>query len=139
MRTTPNSARCLSKASAYGRSQFGAGHSVLVEFVSANPTGPLHVAHGRHAAYGASLANLLEAAGYRVTREYYINDAGRQMDIFAVSTWLRYLEHCGEQFSFPANAYVGDYIAPIAARLFRRRRRSPQALRRRRVQGSAAG
>jgi hypothetical protein len=64
------------------------------------------------------LANLLEAAGYRVTREYYINDAGRQMDILAVSTWLRYLEHCGEQFTFPANAYVGDYIAPIAARLF---------------------
>jgi arginyl-tRNA synthetase len=107
---------CLGKA--YGRSQFGAGHSVLVEFVSANPTGPLHVAHGRHAAYGASLANLLEAVGYRVTREYYINDAGRQMDILAVSTWLRYLEHCGELLTFPANAYVGDYIAPIAARLF---------------------
>ncbi len=108
----------LSLGTAYGRSQFGAGRSVLVEFVSANPTGPLHVAHGRHAAYGASLANLLEAAGYRVTREYYINDAGRQMDIFAVSTWLRYLEHCGERFAFPANAYVGDYIAPIATRLF---------------------
>ena len=110
--------KMLTQGEAYGRSQFGAGHSMLVEFVSANPTGPLHVAHGRHAAYGASLANLLEAAGYRVTREYYINDAGRQMDIFAVSTWLRYLEHCGEHFSFPANAYVGDYIAPIAARLF---------------------
>ena len=110
--------KILSLGKGYGRSEFGAGHSVLVEFVSANPTGPLHVAHGRHAAYGASLANLLEAAGYRVTREYYINDAGRQMDIFAVSTWLRYLEHCGEQFAFPANAYVGDYIAPIAARLF---------------------
>jgi arginyl-tRNA synthetase len=110
--------KMLEHGEAYGRSQFGAGHSVLVEFVSANPTGPLHVAHGRHAAYGASLANLLEAVGYRVTREYYINDAGRQMDILAVSTWLRYLEHCGEQLTFPANAYVGDYIAPIAARLF---------------------
>ena len=110
--------KMLRLGEAYGRSQFGAGHSVLVEFVSANPTGPLHVAHGRHAAYGASLANLLEAVGYRVTREYYINDAGRQMDILAVSTWLRYLEHCGEQLTFPANAYVGDYIAPIAARLF---------------------
>jgi arginyl-tRNA synthetase len=110
--------KMLAQGETYGRSQFGAGHSVLVEFVSANPTGPLHVAHGRHAAYGASLANLLEAAGYRVTREYYINDAGRQMDILAVSTWLRYLEHCGEQLTFPANAYVGDYIAPIAARLF---------------------
>ncbi len=110
--------KMLEHGKAYGRSQFGAGHSVLVEFVSANPTGPLHVAHGRHAAYGASLANLLEAAGYRVTREYYINDAGRQMDILAVSTWLRYLEHCGEPLTFPTNAYVGDYIAPIAARLF---------------------
>jgi arginyl-tRNA synthetase len=102
----------------YGRSLIGAGKSVQVEFVSANPTGPLHVAHGRHAAYGASLANLLEAVGYRVEREYYINDAGRQMDILAVSCWLRYLEHCGERFTFPANGYVGDYIAPIAAHLF---------------------
>ncbi len=102
----------------YGRSLIGAGKSMQVEFVSANPTGPLHVAHGRHAAFGASLANLLEAVGYRVEREYYINDAGRQMDILAVSCWLRYLEHCGERFTFPANGYVGDYIAPIAARLF---------------------
>ena len=102
----------------YGRSLIGAGKSVQVEFVSANPTGPLHVAHGRHAAFGASLANLLEAVGYRVQREYYINDAGRQMDILAVSCWLRYLEHCGERFAFPANGYVGDYIAPIAALLF---------------------
>jgi arginyl-tRNA synthetase len=102
----------------YGRSPIGAGKSVQVEFVSANPTGPLHVAHGRHAAFGASLANLLEAVGYRVEREYYINDAGRQMDILAVSCWLRYLEHCGERFTFPANGYVGDYIAPIAVQLF---------------------
>jgi arginyl-tRNA synthetase len=102
----------------YGRSLIGAGKSVQVEFVSANPTGPLHVAHGRHAAFGASLANLLEAVGYRVEREYYINDAGRQMDILAVSCWLRYLEHCGERFTFPANGYVGDYIAPIAVQLF---------------------
>jgi arginyl-tRNA synthetase len=102
----------------YGRSLIGAGKSVQVEFVSANPTGPLHVAHGRHAAFGASLANLLEAVGYRVEREYYINDAGRQMDILAVSCWLRYLEHCGERFTFPANGYVGDYVAPIAAQLF---------------------
>jgi arginyl-tRNA synthetase len=102
----------------YGRSLIGAGKSMQVEFVSANPTGPLHVAHGRHAAFGASLANLLEAVGYRVEREYYINDAGRQMDILAVSSWLRYLEHCGERFTFPANGYVGEYIAPIAAQLF---------------------
>jgi arginyl-tRNA synthetase len=91
-----------------------------VEFVSVNPTGPLHVAHGRHAAFGASLANLLQAAGYRVAREYYINDAGRQIDILAVSTWLRYLELRGERFTFPSNGYVGDYIVPIAERLYAR-------------------
>jgi len=91
----------------YGRSLAGAGRSVQVEFVSANPTGPLHVGHGRHAAFGATVANLLEAVGYRVQREYYINDAGRQMEILAVSTWLRYLEHCGERFTFPANGYRG--------------------------------
>jgi arginyl-tRNA synthetase len=101
----------------YGRSAAGAGRSVQVEFVSANPTGPLHVGHGRHAAFGASLANLLEAVGYRVEREYYINDAGRQMEILAVSTWLRYLEHCGERFAFPANGYRGEYIVTIAEHL----------------------
>ncbi len=80
----------------YGTSQAGGGKRILVEFVSANPTGPLHVAHGRHAAYGASLSNVLAAAGYAVHREYYINDAGRQMDILASSLWLRYLETFGE-------------------------------------------
>jgi arginyl-tRNA synthetase len=107
-------AAILSQAAGYGRSDFGGGHSVLVEFVSANPTGPLHVGHGRHAAFGATVANLLEAVGYRVTREYYINDAGRQMEILAASTWLRYLERCGEHFVFPANGYRGDYIVQIA-------------------------
>jgi arginyl-tRNA synthetase len=102
----------------YGRSLSGAGRSVQVEFVSANPTGPLHVGHGRHAAFGASVANLLEAVGYRVEREYYINDAGRQMEILAVSTWLRYLERCGERFAFPANGYRGDYIVAIGEQLF---------------------
>ena len=102
----------------YGHSLEGSGRSVQVEFVSANPTGPLHVGHGRHAAFGASVANLLEAVGFRVEREYYINDAGRQMEILAVSTWLRYLEHCGETFTFPANGYRGDYIAQIGAQLF---------------------
>lgn len=110
-------ARMLEQGDRYGRSNYGAGRSMQVEFVSANPTGPLHVAHGRHAAYGASLSNLLEAAGYRVSREYYINDAGRQVDILAVSTWLRYLERCGERFEFPSNGYVGEYILPIAERL----------------------
>jgi arginyl-tRNA synthetase len=102
----------------YGRSLLGAGRSVQVEFVSANPTGPLHVGHGRHAAFGATVANLLEAVGYRVEREYYINDAGRQMEILAVSTWLRYLERSGERFTFPANGYRGDYIGAIGEQLF---------------------
>jgi len=108
----------LRKGRAYGKSRIGADRSVLVEFVSANPTGPLHVGHGRHAAYGQSLANLLQAVGYRVAREYYINDAGRQMEILAASTWLRYLEHCGERFTFPANGYRGEYIVAIAQQLF---------------------
>ncbi len=102
----------------YGTSLAGTGQSVLVEFVSANPTGPLHVGHGRHAAYGATVANLLQAVGYRVGREYYINDAGRQMEILAVSTWLRYLEHFGERFVFPANGYRGEYIVAIAEKLY---------------------
>jgi arginyl-tRNA synthetase len=109
--------RVLEQGADYGKSQFGAAHSVLVEFVSANPTGPLHVGHGRHAAFGATVANLLEAVGYRVAREYYINDAGRQMEILAASTWLRYLERCGERFTFPANGYRGDYIVAIAEQL----------------------
>jgi arginyl-tRNA synthetase len=110
-------ARVLAQGAAYGQSDRGAGQRVVVEFVSANPTGPLHVGHGRHAAYGATLANLLEAAGYRVGREYYVNDAGRQMDILAASTWLRYLERRGERFEFPANGYRGDYLLAIAADL----------------------
>jgi arginyl-tRNA synthetase len=99
---------------AYGRSTSGDGQSVNIEFVSANPTGPLHVGHGRLAAYGASLANLLEAVGYKVQREYYINDAGRQMEILAASVWLRYLELGGEAFTFPSNGYRGEYLKPIA-------------------------
>ena len=109
--------RILSMAHEYGRSNRGGGRTVLVEFVSANPTGPLHVGHGRHAAFGATLGNLLEATGFRVKREYYVNDAGRQMDILAASTWLRYLEKCGERFDFPANGYRGEYIATIAEQL----------------------
>jgi arginyl-tRNA synthetase len=109
----------LEKRDAFGRSQMGAGRRVQVEFVSANPTGPLHVGHGRGAAYGATLANLLSAVGFKVHREYYINDAGRQMDILATSVWLRYLELCGEKFSFPVNGYKGDYIYDIGATLHR--------------------
>ena len=90
------------------------GRKVQVEFVSANPTGPLHVGHGRGAAYGASVANLLAFAGDHVEREFYINDAGRQMDILAVSVWLRYLESAGEAVTFPADGYRADYVRSIA-------------------------
>ncbi len=104
----------LNEGKAFGQSTLGDGQRVLVEFVSANPTGPLHVGHGRSAAFGASLANLLAAAGYNVSREYYVNDAGRQMNILAVSVWLRYLELAGEQITFPSNGYRGDYVQAIA-------------------------
>jgi len=98
----------------FGLSQVGAGKKVQVEFVSANPTGPLHVGHGRGAAYGSVVADLLAAAGFVVHREYYVNDAGRQMDILATSIWLRYLEECGEVLPFPSNGYRGEYVREIA-------------------------
>lgn len=110
-------AQVHAQGSAYGRSDLGGGRKVNLEFVSANPTGPMHVGHGRQAAYGSALASLLEAAGYEVFREYYINDAGRQMEILAVSVWLRYLELAGESFAFPQNAYRGEYIRPVAEKL----------------------
>ena len=103
----------------YGRSNIGKGKRVQVEFVSANPTGPLHVGHGRGAAYGAVVADLLAAIGFDVHREYYVNDAGRQMDILSTSVWLRYLELCGEELDFPSNGYHGDYVWDIAASLHR--------------------
>jgi arginyl-tRNA synthetase len=109
--------RVLAAPDAYGRSVLGQGRKVQVEFVSANPTGPLHVGHGRGAAYGASLANVLAAAGFGVSREFYVNDAGRQMDILALSTWLRYLALAGETAPFPANAYQGDYVRAMAREL----------------------
>jgi arginyl-tRNA synthetase len=105
----------LEKGTAFGRSNHGQQKSIQVEFVSANPTGPLHVGHGRGAAYGATLANLLSEIGYQVQKEYYVNDAGRQMNILAASVWLRYLEKCGLSFTFPANGYKGDYVNDIAA------------------------
>ena len=98
---------------AYGRGVRN-GVRVQVEFVSANPTGPLHVGHGRGAAYGASLASVLDFAGCDVSREYYINDAGRQMDILALSTWLRYLAFFGIEVPFPPNGYQGDYVIDMA-------------------------
>jgi len=107
----------LKQAGKYGHSTLGKNQKVLLEYVSANPTGPLHVGHGRHAAYGACLANLLAATGHAVHREYYVNDAGRQMDILALSVWLRFLQGTGHDFDFPASAYQGDYIKPIADQL----------------------
>ncbi len=111
----------LDQGDAFGRGDRGGGQRVQVEFVSANPTGPLHVGHGRGAAFGATVANLLEAIGYQVHREYYVNDAGRQMNILATSIWLRYLEHCGERFRFPSNGYRGEYVRDIATRLYAER------------------
>ena len=102
----------------FGRGNLGKGEKIQIEFVSANPTGPLHVGHGRGAAFGASLANVMAHAGYQVQREYYVNDAGRQMDILALSTWLRYLA-LGNQFvPFPGNAYQGDYVGAMADSIF---------------------
>jgi arginyl-tRNA synthetase len=107
----------LDQAADFGRSSLGKNAKVLVEFVSANPTGPLHVGHGRGAAYGASLSDLLAFAGWDVTREYYVNDAGRQMDILAISTWIRYLDQHGVTIDYPPNAYQGDYVREMARQL----------------------
>ncbi len=98
----------------FGQSNAANGEKVQVEFVSANPTGPLHVGHGRGAAYGATLASLMRAVGFAVDCEYYVNDAGRQMNILGTSVWLRYLEINDIEFSFPVNGYKGDYIYDIA-------------------------
>jgi arginyl-tRNA synthetase len=107
-------AAILDRGTEYGRESPRTAPRILLEFVSANPTGPLHVGHGRHAAFGATLGNLLEAAGYPVFREYYVNDAGRQMDILGVSVWLRWLETQGTQVEFPEAGYRGAYIRDIA-------------------------
>ena len=108
----------LNEKAHFGRSPMGDNKRVLVEFLSSNPTGPLHVGHGRHAAFGAVISNLLSAVGFNVYREYYVNDAGRQMDILATSIWLRYLGLCGETFTFPSNGYRGEYIIDIAKAIY---------------------
>jgi len=105
----------LEQGVCYGRQEAKQEPRILLEFVSANPTGPLHVGHGRLAAFGATVGNLLEATGYPVASEYYVNDAGRQMDILGVSVWLRWLESQGTVVSFPEAGYRGDYIQDIAA------------------------
>lgn len=101
----------------FGKSTSLAGERVLIEFVSANPTGPLHVGHGRGAAYGDAIGSLLEAVGCSVAREYYVNDAGRQMDILTLSVWIRYLQCRDHDISLPPNAYQGAYIGEIATAL----------------------
>ena len=102
----------------YGRSRMGAAEKVNVEYVSANPTGPMHVGHGRGAVFGDALANLLAFAGYDVTREYYINDAGAQVDVLARSAYLRYREALGEDIGeIPEGLYPGDYLKPVGAEL----------------------
>jgi arginyl-tRNA synthetase len=115
----------LAEGSAFGRSAQGAGKPVNVEYVSANPTGPLHVGHGRGAVFGDALANLLAYAGYRVTREYYINDAGAQVDALARSAHLRYREALGEDIgTIPEGLYPGAYLKPVGESLARRHGRA---------------
>lgn len=110
-------AEVIDNPATYGHSCEGAGQQVYLEYVSSNPTGPLHVGHGRGAAYGASVANLLEAIGYDVHREYYVNDAGRQMRILALSIWYRYLQRHQQAVAFPLAAYQGDYVLELAEAL----------------------
>jgi arginyl-tRNA synthetase len=108
----------LTAGEAYGRSEVGAGRRINVEYVSANPTGPMHMGHCRGAVVGDALANLLEHAGYAVTREYYVNDAGAQVDFLARSAHLRYLEALGRQIGeIPEGLYPGDYLKPVGEAL----------------------
>ena len=122
----------IAKGPDFGRTAIGAGAKVNVEYVSANPTGPMHVGHCRGAVFGDALANLLDAAGYDVTREYYINDAGAQVDVLARSAFLRYREALGEAIgAIPEGLYPGDYLKPVGAALAAEHRdallRAPEA------------
>ena len=98
----------------YGEGELGRGKRALVEFLSANPTGPLHIGHGRIAAFGDALANLLAKVGYAVEREYYVNDIGTQMRLLGRSVYLRYMQEWGKEVEFPADGYQGEYIKDIA-------------------------
>jgi arginyl-tRNA synthetase len=109
----------LAAGPAYGRGTVGQGQRVQVEFVSANPTGPLHVGHGRGAALGDAIANLLAGVGFQVEREYYINDAGSQMRLLGESVWARLLEAQGKAVRFPENGYHGEYVRELATRVAR--------------------
>ncbi len=111
-------AQILAQGEQFGKSSVGVGKKAIVEYVSANPTGPLTVGRGRGGVLGDCIANLLEAQGYNLTREYYFNNAGRQMRILADSVRLRYLERCGDAITFPDDYYQGDYIKDIAEKIF---------------------
>lgn len=102
---------------AFGAIDLGAGTSVQIEYVSGNPTGPLHVGHGRGAVFGSTLANVLATAGYRVAQEYYINDAGNQIDLFRDTLWARYLQQFGENVPIPEGGYAGTYMIDLAAEI----------------------
>ncbi len=110
-------AAVLNGGTAFGRSSLGEGKKVNVEYVSANPTGPLHVGHTRGAVFGDALASLLDFAGYNVTREYYINDGGAQVDVLARSVYLRYLEAHGQEVAFEDGTYPGEYLIEVGANL----------------------
>jgi arginyl-tRNA synthetase len=107
----------LAAGPAYGRADLGNGRRVQVEFVSANPTGPLHVGHGRGAALGDAIASLLETVGYRVEREFYINDAGTQVRLLGASVWARLQEAAGRATTFPESGYHGEYVRDVASQL----------------------
>jgi arginyl-tRNA synthetase len=111
----------LGRNADYGRSEAGAGEAVNIEFVSANPTGPLHIGHGRQAALGDAIAELLAWTGWKVHREYYYNDAGAQIDRLARSLWIRYQQHFGRDVVLPDDAYHGEYVSELAGRLAARR------------------
>ena len=110
-------AAILDQAGGYGRSAMGQGRRVNVEYVSANPTGPLHVGHTRGAVFGDALASLLDFTGHAVTREYYINDGGAQVDVLARSVYLRYLEAHGQEVAFADGTYPGDYLIEVGQAL----------------------
>lgn len=110
----------LDQDTRYGASDFGRKEPVQVEFVSANPTGPLHVGHGRGAAVGDAVGNILAFAGFTVSKEYYINDSGRQIRTLGTSVWFRLLEICGRRVDFPDDCYKGEYIRDLARQVLER-------------------
>ena len=106
----------------FGTNNSGNGERVLIEYVSSNPTGPLHVGHGRGAAFGSVLSELLRTVGYKVDEEYYVNDQGRQMNILTISTWLRYLQLNGQELEFSKKGYQGEYVEQLAKELLKEER-----------------